>query len=236
MTGKVFAGWDTSSTATTATYAAGASFNLTGPTTLYAVWANPPAQPGAAGSAPTISLPGGSATGVSGGDLKLSGENLGGVTAAEIDSKNAPIKDKSDSSLTIALPELETGVYDLTLKAASGSLTLQGAVRVISGSLGLTPEAAATIQTWTKMSKSRTSIQMVAKNPVGAGKVQFLVNGKEVRWVRARSAADPKLFNAVVDGVSQSYLRTRVALREGKNVFEILVNGKRTWRASYTSR
>jgi hypothetical protein len=134
------------------------------------------------------------------------------------------------------LPELETGVYDLTLKAASGSLTLQGAVRVISGSLGLTPEAAATIQTWTKMSKSRTSIQMVAKNPVGAGKVQFLVNGKEVRWVRARSAADPKLFNAVVDGVSQSYLRTRVALREGKNVFEILVNGKRTWRASYTSR
>jgi ELWxxDGT repeat protein len=236
LAGKVFAGWDTSSTATTATYAAGASYNLAASTTLYAVWSDPPAQQGATSSTPTLSLPGGAATAVSGGDLKLSGENLGGVTAAEIDSKNAPIKDKSDSSLTIALPELKTGVYDLTLKAASGSLTLQGAVRVISGSLGLTPEAAATIQTWTKMSKSRTSIQMVAKNPVGAGKVQFLVNGKEVRWLRARSAADPKLFNAVVDGVSQSYLRTRVALREGKNVFEILVNGKRTWRASYTSR
>ena len=236
MAGKVFAGWDTSSTATTATYAAGASFNLTGPTTLYAVWANPPAQPGAGGTSPTISLPGGSATAVSGGDLKLSGENLGGVTPAEIDSKNAPIKDKSDSSLTIALPELKTGVYDLTLKATSGSLTLQGAVRVVSGSLGITPEAAAKIRAWTKMSASRTSVEIVAKNPVGVGKVQFLVNGKEVKWVRAKSPSDPKLSSQVVDGAAQSYLRHRVRLTPGSNIFEVRVNGDRVWRSHYLSK
>jgi ELWxxDGT repeat protein len=236
MTGKVFAGWDTSSTATTATYAAGASYNLAANTTLYAVWSDPPVQQGATSSTPTLSLPGGAATAVSGGDLKLSGENLGGVTAAEIDSKNAPIKDKSDSSLTIALPELKTGVYDLTLKAASGSLTLQGAVRVISGSLGLTPEAAAKVRAWTKMRSSMTSVELVAKNPVGAGKVQFFVNGKEVRWVRATTAADPKLSSRVVDGVAQSYLRHTVRLAPGSNIFEIAVNGKRLWRAHYASK
>lgn len=80
---------------------------------------------------------------------------------------------------------------------------------------------------------SKTSVSVVkvyAKDIVGIGKVQFFVNGREIAWVRAESARDPKLR---IDN-SYPYLVRTVRLGPGKNRFEILVNGDRAWFATYS--
>ena len=86
------------------------------------------------------------------------------------------------------------------------------------------------LASWTKNLNDGT-VKMYAKNIVGAGKVQFMLNGKEIAWVRATSAADSKLRTA--NGAS--YLVRTVDLVEGqKNVLEIYVDGVRTTRTAYT--
>jgi ELWxxDGT repeat protein len=230
MAGKVFAGWDTSSTATSANYAAGATYNLTSGVTLYAIWADQPvvAAPGSL-TLPTITNPGGVAEGQSGGDLKLQGSGFSSVTGATIDEKDAEIKDKSDTSLTIGLPELEAGVHDLTLTTSSGQITLQDAVRIRAGAPFIRPEAMAKFAAWTKINESKTKVRVIAKNPVGVGKVQFLHNGKEVSWILAVDETDPKLRLTL----GASYLTRTISLAPGKNVFQVMVEGKRFVRTSY---
>jgi len=86
------------------------------------------------------------------------------------------------------------------------------------------------VATWTKNLGSG-EVKMYAKNIVGAGKVQFMLNGKEIAWVNASSSADSKLRTA--NGFS--YLVRTVELVEGqKNVLEIWVDGVRTTRTAYT--
>jgi hypothetical protein len=88
----------------------------------------------------------------------------------------------------------------------------------------------ADVSSWTKNLNDGT-VKMYAKNIVGAGKVQFMLNGEEIAWVRATSAADSKLRSA--NGAS--YLVRTVDLVEGqKNVLEIYVDGVRTTRTAYT--
>jgi len=88
----------------------------------------------------------------------------------------------------------------------------------------------AAVSSWTKNLNDGT-VKMYAKNIVGAGKVQFMLNGKEIAWVRATSAADSKLRTA--NGAS--YLVRTVDLVEGqKNVLEIWVDGVRTTRTAYS--
>ena len=86
------------------------------------------------------------------------------------------------------------------------------------------------VTSWTKNLNDGT-VKMYAKNIVGAGKVQFMLNGEEIAWVRATSAADSKLRTA--NGAS--YLVRTVDLVEGKkNILEIYVDGVRTTRTAYT--
>ena len=76
-----------------------------------------------------------------------------------------------------------------------------------------------------------SSVKLYAKNIVGAGKVQFFLNGKEVAWVRAADANDPKLRTA--NGFQ--YLVRTVTLKAGmKNALEIYVDGIRVRRAAYS--
>ena len=92
------------------------------------------------------------------------------------------------------------------------------------------PEAPATPAYWPKKLND-SSVKMYAKNIVGAGKVQFFLNGKEVAWVRAADANDPKLRTA--NGFQ--YLVRTVTLKAGmKNVLEIYVDGERVRRAAYS--
>jgi hypothetical protein len=62
---------------------------------------------------------------------------------------------------------------------------------------------------------------------VGAGKVQIFVNGKEIAWVNATDASDPKLFNG--------YLVRTIELAEGKNIIEVFVDGERVRRTAYSN-
>jgi hypothetical protein len=73
---------------------------------------------------------------------------------------------------------------------------------------------------------------MYAKDPIGDGKIQFFVDGKEIAWINAVDEADPKLRFAKNFG----YLVRSVELNEGKNRFEIRLDGVRVWRATYVPR
>ena len=96
--------------------------------------------------------------------------------------------------------------------------------------IGSAPSEA--LASWTSNQNDGT-VKMYAKNIVGAGKVQFMVNGKEIAWVRAATTADPKLRLAGAEGAA--YLVRTVDLVEGqKNVLEIYVDGVRTTRSAYT--
>jgi hypothetical protein len=75
-------------------------------------------------------------------------------------------------------------------------------------------------------------VKVYAKNLVGAGKVQFLVNGVERAWIRAIDQSDPKLRRA--NGFD--YLVRSIKLTPGKNIFEVHQDGERVWRSAYTQR
>jgi hypothetical protein len=77
--------------------------------------------------------------------------------------------------------------------------------------------------------------KMYAKNPIGEGKVQFYLNGREIAWIRAVDETDPKL-RLVTEGpmAGIGYLVRTVNLVGGKNALEIYVDGERLRRTAYT--
>ena len=88
------------------------------------------------------------------------------------------------------------------------------------------------LKSWTKKLNDGT-VKMYAKNIVGAGKVQFMLNGEEIAWVRAANTSDSKLRLAGAEGAA--YLVRTVDLVKGqKNVLLIFVDGVQTTRTAYT--
>ena len=77
--------------------------------------------------------------------------------------------------------------------------------------------------------------KLYAKNPIGEGKVQFYLNGREIAWIRAADSTDPKL-RLVTEGpmAGIGYLVRTVNLVGGKNALEIYVEGERIRRTAYT--
>jgi hypothetical protein len=74
-------------------------------------------------------------------------------------------------------------------------------------------------------------VKIYASDLIGVGKVQFMVNGKEIAWVNAVSEADSKLKTAN----GPDYLVRTVSLIAGqKNVFEVYLNGERIRRSAYS--
>jgi hypothetical protein len=71
----------------------------------------------------------------------------------------------------------------------------------------------------------------MVKDVIGAGKIQFKINGKEVAWVRAVDATDPKLRKT---SSNESYFVRTSSLVRGKNAVEIFVDGERVKRASFS--
>lgn len=87
---------------------------------------------------------------------------------------------------------------------------------------------------WTKRI-SDTQVKVYARNPIGAGKLQFMVNGDEIAWVRAVDENDPKLRIAQTGPLAGvGYLVRTVSLEAGKNAFEIYLEGERVRRVAYT--
>jgi len=170
---------------------------------------------------PMITPPAGVIAASAGGKVTIPGSRLGDVSKVEIAGLDAEITVSSDGELSIVVPRgLAAGVYDLVIVSASGKLTIQGAIRV-------TGSAAATSTT---TGEARPSTRLIAENSmkvwvfdaVGAGKVQIMLNGREVAWVNAASADDPKLRDGRL-------VRT-LTLAAGKNVIEIYVDGERVSR------
>jgi len=126
----------------------------------------------------------------------------------------------NDSGSAVVTASYDADGTAVTLSAIAASATV---VVGTAGNVGV-------LASWTKNLNDGT-VKMYAKNIVGAGKVQFMLNGEEIAWVRATSAADSKLRNA--NGAS--YLVRTIDLVEGqKNVLEILVDGVRSARSAYS--
>ena len=158
-----------------------------------------------------------------GSKVVISGSNLGGVSKVEIGGLDAQGVVLSDGSIEITVPRgLAAGVYDIVISSDAGRVTVQAGLTVRAGS-------AASVA-----GEPRPSTKMIAENTVkvwvfeayGAGKVQIMLNGREVAWVNAASADDPKLR----DG----YLVRTLTLAAGKNVIEVYVDGERVSRRAAT--
>jgi hypothetical protein len=171
----------------------------------------------------------------SGDTIVVTGERLNLVSSCAIDGATVEMSNQTAESLSITLPDgIEPGLKNLVISSSAGTLTVQGAFTVTSSNSTLDDqeEPASMVKTasWTKNLNDGT-VKMYAKNVVGAGKVQFMLNGKEVAWVRASDANDPKLRTA--NGFQ--YLVRTVTLKAGmKNVLEIYVDGERVRRAAYS--
>lgn len=152
-----------------------------------------------------------------GEQVTLLGTNMK-VDTVTIGGQPAKIIANSATSLTLEIPEtLEGGRYDVHYTFDGGDVTRQLGATVIDHSV------------WTKR-LSDSQAKLYAKNIAGAGKVQLMLNGKEVAWVNAIDANDPKLRKANGD----HYLVRTVNLKPGKNVLEIWVDGVRERRTVYT--
>jgi len=152
------------------------------------------------------------------GDLiTLSGTDML-VNSVRIGGQNARIVSNTATSLTIEIPAgLAGGKYDVQYTFDGGEVNRQLGAHVIGHSV------------WTKR-MSDTQAKLYAKNVAGAGKVQLMLNGKEVAWVDAIDSNDPKLRKA--NGAH--YLVRTVNLNSGKNVLEVWVDGTRERRTVYT--
>jgi hypothetical protein len=151
--------------------------------------------------------------------LMLEGERLDQISSITLGETELDVLGEKNRYADVS--ELPEGEYLLVYNHQSGSVETSIEVQTKPN-----PQA----EFWTKQI-SASEIKFYAKNIVGAGKVQFFHNGNEVAWVRAEDDDDPKL-RVVSSGpmVGANYLvRTREMI-EGKNVFEIYVDGERVLR------
>lgn len=164
--------------------------------------------------------------------LSMSGSGLSDVTSLSLDGVQVEIASVLENKLVIVTPlGLSPGLKDLVLKWPGGTLTVQNALN-ISAAATDSGESASLVKAkgWTKK-LSDSSAKIYTKDVVGAGKVKFVFNGKEIAWVRATSETNPKLRTA--NGVH--YLVRTVELIKGqKNILEIYLDGTRIKRVAYS--
>jgi hypothetical protein len=97
--------------------------------------------------------------------------------------------------------------------------------------VGSVAAVAGEARAWTRFLSATDELKIYARDVVNAGKIQFIVNGTEIAWIRATSAADPKL-NVASDGMVRSvFVRDML---QGRNVIEIYEDGVRIERRIFT--
>lgn len=174
---------------------------------------------------PIITAPAVTSTVAAGSTMTLPGTNLETVTEVEIDGVKIPATVNATGQLEFEIPAaLAAGDYDLVVVSSSGRVTLSGAVKV-SGTVSESVQATGDPVGSTKRMENNT-VKAWAFNAAGAGKVQILLNGEEIAWVRTNDPNDPKLR----DG----YLVRTINLEMGKNVVEVVVDGETIRRTVYT--
>jgi hypothetical protein len=172
---------------------------------------------------PVVQAPGISSPKRAGEKLTLSGSNLSGVSKVEIAGLDCQVVVNSAGEIEIVVPAgLAAGTYDLVVTSDSGRLVVQSAI-VVAGSSAAT--SSGEVRPSTKRMADNTAKVWVF-GVAGSGKVQILVNGREIAWVRTEDSSDSRLTNG--------YLVRTVELSQGKNVIEIYVAGERVRRVAYT--
>ena len=161
--------------------------------------------------------------------ITITGIRLLGATAS-VQGKSVTVLENTDTKLVLAFPAGLTpgNNVDLVINSSSGTLTHQDAFDIPAD----TCTAVLSKGRWTQLQSDGKTVKMYAKDPIGDGKIQFFVDGKEIAWVNAVDEADLKLSFAS----SYPYLVRSVALHEGKNRFEIKLDGVRVWRATYVPK
>lgn len=156
-----------------------------------------------------------------GDTIVVYGRGLNDVTELYFNDTKVSFVKQADGSLLVTTPALPVGEVVITAYAADGTAVLQHAFWVVD-----------TIEfsTWTR--HVGDTIKIYAKNVIGRGKVQFFVDGKEIAWVNAVDATDPKLRTAN----GYHYLVRTVQLKAdgSKTRFEVKLNGERVRRNTYT--
>ena len=168
-----------------------------------------------------------------GGTAQFPGERHEQIQKVFLDGKEVTFK-LVNGQLVIDVPrDQASGTYDLVVTGDFGSLRIQDALSIA----GTATAEVIGKKTWTSINAEKSAVRVIYKNPVNEGKVQFMLNGKEIAWARAVSDDDPKLRKYAVNGLEIPYLVRNVVLTPGiKNAFEIYVDGVRVWRAAYTLR
>lgn len=158
-----------------------------------------------------------------GSTVVLSGSRLSSVSQLAIRGVIAENLVATEDSLSFTVPDVQTGLADFEITSSFGRLTVQDGIVVTEPKLEL--------RAWTK-NLGDGKVRIYAKNVLNAGKVQFLVNGEELAWVRALDESDPKLQTS---GGALYWIRT-IKLAPGKNAIEVFALGKRVWRAAYSGQ
>tara|TARA_B110000503_G_C7070547_1_gene380677 strand:- start:90 stop:1202 length:1113 start_codon:yes stop_codon:yes gene_type:complete len=155
-------------------------------------------------------------------DTPVSSASLAfGALASYLDLGEIPVDSSGNFEGSLDKLDLAPGLYLLQVNG----LSLEGLVRSISVRINVASVAS---KGWTKKI-SDDQVKMYFKNPIGVGKLQFFVNGREIAWIRATDATDPKLRQTQ----NASYLVRTITLESGKNALEIYQDSVRVWRAAY---
>lgn len=154
-----------------------------------------------------------------GGDsVQVHGVGLRLVDRVTIGGMEVGFTLQADGSLLLATGQLPAGTHTLIVASEVGTASLLQAFTV-----------SAEASYWTK-NLGNGQAKLYAKNIVGEGKVQFILNGKEIAWINAVDESDPKLRKA--NGAA--YLVRTVNLVSGKNRLEVKVDGVRVRFTTYT--
>jgi hypothetical protein len=138
--------------------------------------------------------------------------------------------------------EVAEGEYQLQLVAMASdgeliALVLQASVLGFEPIVPVVDTEPGPPRGWTR-AMGDGSLKFYARDIVGAGKLRFMLNGREVAWVRAVDASDPKLNvgpAAARDGLVRTVgVGSRWSLVAGRNVLEIYVGENRLVRRIFT--
>ena len=163
-----------------------------------------------------------------GDEAAVTGEDLDRVTEVFVGGVPAPIVSQSPDEVRFTLPDAGDGSQEVVF-IIDGEEVPAGQAINFGGQVIDT-----TFKVWTKRLND-TEAKMYAKNPVGMGKITFVLNGEEIAWIRAADASDPKL-RVVTSGpmTGANYLVRTVQLNPGRNVLEIYQDGERIRRTIYS--
>lgn len=159
----------------------------------------------------------------------IPGTRLGNITAASIDDVAVEELEVSSTEVSFIVPDVTPGLKSLVVTSDQGRLTVQDCLTVLPAKPVISPrqssEAAPSIR------RIGSNARVAISNVVGNGKVQILLNGDEVAWVRAVDESDPKLRS---NGDDVYLVRTLVLVPGKKNVIEVHQDGLRLRRVAYS--